>query len=993
MKRILPKTLTALTLAMVSAPAVWSQTAPPALGDAANAELDSINAGLDRYESMARRSIMGGGSKPVSFAGEAIGRIIGSTYGDYPQWMQADATTMKNSFATLRVAMVAAPNRNLRLWSKISFNHALLGDNAPSKLVSNREDSLPAGYYRSPTTGEAGFKVGSLVFEDMCAGLIAKIGPTTWSAKMGGVLWNELSPLTVWKIQPRIFAWDYLPFELEQSTAQFYDYGTVKGEKSGRAAWNKKPFQGIQLESVELPAGMYVNGFFGSYEGYNKNQPWLIPNDKNTELHMIDDGAQTNAGRSYATKGIGIGDEYRWSYFARVSKNDLPGGVTAGANWFSYYVDENYPRQWGYQAASDFGQAVATKPNYSPTYVYSSDSKTVRKATFVLDSLSRVATWNAKDSAAYVRAVAAGSSGSQYVNNYYVIPQVGSFDFRRNIPGGLNFHVDVALSHADSVFYKVTTDKASSLEGGLDTGKAALSYQNKNAMYREDMREKAGHVAQWQEIGRTTTGWVPGVYADVSYPFGYVDAELRSVYFPKKFQSPASIANPMDGIFPYESNMTGAGKFAGEDNGTAYASNLMGSNLILKMPIPRGHAKLSWGLHAQVEEGKDLVYFPWRQNGEAYNMTLASNFTQYDQGLITDYLRSGGSFGLRQAKRLGDEFYASLPSTMRNVYAPTLGDAGGERAAYLSVYEGFAPYKLDQRWTSSFLSRTALTDAIKTRDKMVADTLTSIGSRPVLGKLGVTQAKIDQFVLDSTARYNSVFSRVTAFKNDTGNLAKWTQDSASWANGGAAAVLDNIKNGTVPTSKKFTQNLSFDLSYEISRLWGGKRSLFFAGYAAFNSVTKNNRVGVPAFSATDDDVLLMGRCLRFEPVFQVTPKFYLVGLLGNEIWKSKYGVAYLDSNGIPSKDGTGSKLYDKAAIDAANNAAINPQNLVRAPIDYSDWIYGLGFDWDMASRVGLHVRCQYFTHEDKGISVDVPKAAGINDYDAWLTTAEVKMWF
>jgi hypothetical protein len=43
--------------------------------------------------------------------------------------------------------------------------------------------------------------------------------------------------------------------------------------------------------------------------------------------------------------------------------------------------------------------------------------------------------------------------------------------------------------------------------------------------------------------------------------------------------------------------------------------------------------------------------------------------------------------------------------------------------------------------------------------------------------------------------------------------------------------------------------------------------------------------------------------------------------------------------------------------------------------------------------VSLHVRGQYFTHEDAGISVDVPTAAGRNDYRAWLGTTEMKMWF
>lgn len=889
---------------MVSTPGAWAQMAPPKLGDAANAELDSIQAGLDKYESMARRSLLGGGSKPVSFAGEAIGKIVSSTYGDYPDWMAADATQFKNSFATLRLGMVAAPNRNLRLWSKIAFTNGLLGNNAASSVTGDGKDysaaggsALPTGYTRSITTGEAGFRAGNLVYEDMSAGLVAKIGPTTWSTKLGGVLWNELSPLTVWKTQPRIFAWDYLPFELEQSTAQFYDYGTVKGEKSGRAAWNKKPFQGMQLESVELPFGMYFNSFFGIYEGYNKNQPWLIPQDKNTELQYTE-GTGTNTYRSYSTKGVGISDEYRFSSFLRLAKTDLPGGLAAGANWFGYHIDKDYPKQWSWVPTGEKQYLASVTKTGISQYIQRNGDK---HAVYAQDSLNRLISLNA--SAATIDAFRNGTGfkGAQYVNNYYVEPKVASIDMRRNIPGGINFHVDFAMSKADSTFFKV--------EGAKSTDTTAAS---KNALlkYRADQQVKAGEVEQWQEIGKTSTGWVPGVYTTVSYPMPWLDAELRTVYFPKKFQSVGSIVNPMDGIFPYEANMTGAGKFAGADNGTAYASNLMGSNLIVKIPVPRGHAKVSWGLHAQVEEGNDMIYFPWRQNGNAFNSTLASCYTQYDFGLLDDYLKKGATSPLRQTRRLGEEFFTTS-NGKRNSYAPNIGAVGGARGTFMSAYEGFAAYKLDKSW----------------------------------GKL-------------STAA-----------------------DTALW-NTQAGAVIENAATGALPQSKKFTQNFSLDGSYEISRLWAGKRSLFLGGYAAFNSVTKDNRVGIPAFGSDDDNVLLMGRNLRFEPVFQVTPKFYVVGLIGNEVWKSNYGVAYIDaSTGL------------SPVADEEWNASTNPENLVSAPIDYSDWIYGLGFDWDMAARVGLHVRCQYFTHEDKGISKEVPTAKGINDYQAWLTTAEVKMWF
>lgn len=850
---------------MVSAPGAWAQTAPPKLGDAANAELDSIQANLDKYESMARRSLVGGGSKPVSFAGEAIGKIVGSSYEKSPTWMDADKTQFKNSFATLRLGMVASPNRNLRLWSKVAFNNAMLGNMAANNQMGTgtgadgKSDSvsLPTGWKRSVSTGEAGFKVGNAVYEDMAVGLVAKVGPTTWSAKLGGVLWNELSPLTVWKMQPRIFSWDYLPFELEQSTAQFYDYGTVKGEKSGRAAWNKKPFQGMQLESVDLPFGLYFNSFYGIYEGYNKNQPWIIPQDKNTELQYSEDDY-----RSYLTKGVGIGDGYRFSSFLRLAKTDLPNGLAAGANWFGYNVDENYPRQWKWAAKNDVAQ----------TRIYK-----------LVDGKKLLA------------------------NNYYVEPKVASFDVRRNVPGGLNFHIDVAMSKADSTYYSIDSAQQRLLK----------------LEYLPEMQAKAATVGSYQAIGEKSSGWIPGLYTTVAYPVTVadkqLDAELRTVYFPKKFQSVGSVVNPMDGIMPFEANMTGAGKFAGADNGTAYVSNLAGSNLIVKVPVPRGHAKVSWGLHSQLENGKDLVYFPWRQNGLAFNSTLASDFTQYDQGVLDDYLRADKGAAtaakLRQVKRLGDEFFVGAAKA--NQYAPTLGDVGGARGAYNSTYEGFVAYKLG------------------TNDR--TDT--------------------------------------AAFLNDAG----------------VKQVLENMATGAVPQSKKFTQNFSFDGSWEVSQLWSGKRSVFVQTYVAFNSITKSANAGIPAFSAEDDNVLLAGKNLRLEPVVQITPKFYLIGLIGNETWKSAYGVALLDSAGrtvSADVEVTGAT----GAVTKAGRAKV-AKYLVNAPVDYSDWIYGLGFDWDMAARVGLHVRCQYFTHEDAGISKNAPLAKSINDYQAWLTSAEVKMWF
>ena len=87
-----------------------------------------------------------------------------------------------------------------------------------------------------------------------------------------------------------------------------------------------------------------------------------------------------------------------------------------------------------------------------------------------------------------------------------------------------------------------------------------------------------------------------------------------------------------------------------------------------------------------------------------------------------------------------------------------------------------------------------------------------------------------------------------------------------------------------------------------------------------------------AFSDKPKDMLLWGTYLRMEPAIAITSKFYILGLLGYENWRSQ-------------------KAY------TAN--VVNVSSVEHKPIDYRDFAVGLGFDWDMLARVGLHGRVIY----------------------------------
>jgi hypothetical protein len=843
-------------LAMLGAFSAWSQTSPPVIDPASQtAIIDSLADNLDEMDGMVRKNLLSGSSKPVSFSGEALYRYIGTTYDQYPSWMMEDHVENKNSVASVRVAMVAAPHRNLRLWSKLAFNAALYGTNKPTKRGAD------SAYQVTPQTGYFDPHSENL-YEDMCAGLTAAIGKATTTLKLGGVLWTEASPLTVWKGQNRLFGWDYVPYELEQSPAQYYEYATSKGERTGRAAWNKKPFQGFQWESQDLPGKMYFEATYANYEGYQKWQPYE-PNVNNTNgLMYIGDAAGTT---NFNSKGTGIGPTYRQVTVLRLARQELPlpGNqalpIQLGLNYVNYHTDNDFAKQW--------------------------------KSAFNWGGLS-----NAND-ADQVRTWGVRGTDTSYKSNFFLSHQVLSFDARQTVSGKINFLVDVGVSQVDTSFFRVDRSNKGSRTDRIHT-----------SWYR-NMADSAtiANTDTFGVIAHRKSEWTPAVYLQASNLIsatvgGPVDLGLQAIYAPKKFYSGTSFVMPVDFFFPYEANLVGAGKFAGTDGGTPYVSNEVGNNFTVKYTgVRNGHLRANIGYHTQIEEGSDLLFIPWRLNGTAFKYSQNESTTQYDgYGLTDDYLRGNYAYDgagyqdktpgtMRQIRRMGNDFFFyNNPngSLRRNPYGPTPGLAGGIRNDFLSTFEDYALLK----------------------------------------------------------------------KEDT------------------AAINLMIRDGDLPQSKKTTQNLSIDYGQDISPLWSGKNPLFLGFYGAVNGITSG---GLP--NPSDAKTYLSGYLLRFEPVFQVTHRFWLIGLIGQERWYSRYGVAVIDSTTgyAPSNDADWSKQ----------------SNWHRAPVDYTDRCYGIGFDAGLSARVELHTRLEYFTRHDDGISAEVTTAAGHNDYKAWLLHAETKMWF
>jgi hypothetical protein len=147
-----------------------------------------------------------------------------------------------------------------------------------------------------------------------------------------------------------------------------------------------------------------------------------------------------------------------------------------------------------------------------------------------------------------------------------------------------------------------------------------------------------------------------------------------------------------------------------------------------------------------------------------------------------------------------------------------------------------------------------------------------------------------------------------------------------------------------------------------------------------------------AFSDEAADMLLWSVYIRLEPAIALRKNFYLLGLFGYENWRSQnsWMMVRLDAE---------RNIAGVLNPTATSAAAVTVNNFVQVPINSMDFAYGIGFDWDVLERVGLHGRFKVISHTDAGLN-DKYKEWGINpepsDKNDWITpvvSLEVKTWF
>lgn len=757
--------------------------------------LDSAGVSMSDLEAKVQSTLMFGGSAPVSFSGEGRFKLQYHQMADIPMYLQDDKSWLQSNWegneSALRFGMVARAGRNTVIWSKIGFQHTLPGfyrNKAKEKLPNGEFE--PAGLHHKDASS-------AIIHEDMCAGIAVRTVPASFWLKMGAVHWIEASPLTIWKSQPRTFAWEYLPFEVEEPLARYYEYNIAKGEKAGRAAWNKKAFQGINFESINLPGNLYFNFLYGTYERYD--------NFEREYLDFSNDYGLAELGN--AIKGSGIGDSYRKLLHMRLAAKELFGRVTPSLNFMKFSYD------------NEIWKNNAGDKNFWGSFSFADSHK-----------------------------------------EFYKEPIVGSFELRGPINEKLSIHSDIAFGALDTTW--ITCDSVR-LNGSVKTAygvKERNSWTSVNGAFYTRLESK----------------YLLPINADVAV-------------IGRNFYSPLSFAPPVDAFFPFGANLLGSGKFIARGEASPYARNMAGINLQVVPELSGyGHLKFNYGQHFQLEKARDLIYFPYRLNGQDMFSFFHSSYNRWGNERVDESIKDKNP--KKSVKnRMGDLSFKS--GTGSSTF-----EAGGLYSDYLSMFDGFVAYE------------------------------------------NIDQAK-GNF---QNADKENVFHE----KSDGGDDYVYPRGPG-----------DTLKSKTafVPYHQKFTFNFDADWAYDLGPMLGYPRDLFFSIYAAVNGVSTS--FTPISFNSDAQNMLLWGTYVRLEPAIAVTKKFYLLGLAGFENWQSHK--TYMP-------DGTSAEVKS-------------------VPLDFRDYAAGLGFDWDMLSRVGFHGRFKYMWHDDINCMS--------NSFKTPVISTEIKMWF
>jgi len=351
-------------------------------------QIQRINSNLDSLGEYASSSVIGKDDAPVAVSGDMTVRL---KHFDFfrSSPLQYNDKMRTSAMSALNAAIVVSPASYLTVFSNLylpfDFSGYFTNQQAvvPNKLEYNTGERVlymhSTDYY------------GVAVSENMLIGMEMRGGYFGAKLLMGGVIWTNQSPLSIWERETMVrFASQYETFEEEKVVSQYYKEKSFKPVKEGgRAFWTNRSFGGFMFELDPLPFGF-------------KGQLLISqPNDVDIGSR---DGLRAYGGLTGELELTGTYDMRGDLYAGRFSKEGFAGtDIVAGLNYVGV--------------------------TYDPALVYESP----------------ISNSTPGNSAYYNQA----DSSVRFANN-----RVFSFDVKGNITPKIYLALDLALAWDDSLIYK-----------------------------------------------------------------------------------------------------------------------------------------------------------------------------------------------------------------------------------------------------------------------------------------------------------------------------------------------------------------------------------------------------------------------------------------------------------------------------------------------------------------------------------------------------------
>jgi hypothetical protein len=325
-------------------------------------QIERINSNLDSLGEYASSSVIGKDDAPVAVSGDLTVRLKHFDFFKSSP-LQYNDKMRTSAMSALNAAIFVSPASYLTVFSNIylpfDFSGYFTNQYAvtPNKMGYNTGERVLSMHYTD--------YYGVAINENMLVGLEMRGGYFGARLLMGGVIWTNQSPLTMWERETMArFTSQYETFEEEKVVSTYYKEKSFKPVKEGgRAFWTNRSFGGFMFELDPLPFGF-------------KGQFLLSqPNDADIGSR---DGLRAYGGYSGELELTGTYDMRGDLYAGRFAKEGIAGSdITIGVNYMGINYDPAiiYESPVGFSGESPYYNVADSSVRFANNKILSLDVK------------------------------------------------------------------------------------------------------------------------------------------------------------------------------------------------------------------------------------------------------------------------------------------------------------------------------------------------------------------------------------------------------------------------------------------------------------------------------------------------------------------------------------------------------------------------------------------------------------------------------------------